>query len=35
MFRYKDGAVVKKIKVTFILKTKAIFNTLFLFNKSF
>ena len=35
MFRYRNGAVIKKIKVTFILKVKAIFNTLFLFNKFF
>ena len=35
MFGYGDGAVVKKIGVTFILKAKAIFNTSFLFNKSF
>ena len=35
MFGYKDGVVVKKIKVTFILKVKAIFNALFLFNRSF
>ena len=27
--------MVKKIKVTFILKAKAIFNALFLFNKFF
>ena len=35
MFGYRDGAVVKKVGVTFILKVKAIFNALFLFNKSF
>ena len=35
MFRNKDRAVVKKVGVTFILKVKAIFNALFLFNKSF
>ena len=35
MFGYRDGAVVKKVKVTFILKVKAIFNALFLFNKPF
>ena len=35
MFRYRDGAVIKKVKVTSILKVKAIFNVLFLFNKSF
>ena len=35
MFGHRDGAVVKKIKVTSILKVKAIFNILFLFNKSF
>ena len=35
MFGHRDRAVVKKIKVTFILKVKAIFNALFLFNKSF
>ena len=35
MFGYRDGVVVKKIKITFILKVKAIFNMSFLFNKSF
>ena len=35
MFGYRDKAVVKKIKVTFTLKVKAIFNALFLFNKFF
>ena len=35
MFGYKDKAVIKEIKVTSILKAKAIFNTLFLFNRSF
>ena len=35
MFRYRDEAVVKKIGVIFILKVKAIFDALFLFNKSF
>ena len=30
MFGYRDKAVVKKIKVTSILKIKAIFNILFL-----
>ena len=36
MFGYRDGAIVKKkIGVTSILKVKAIFNALFLFNKSF
>jgi hypothetical protein len=35
MFRHGDGAVVKKIKITFTLKVKAIFNALFLFNKPF
>ena len=35
MFGHKDGAVVKEVKVAFILKVKAIFNALFLFNKSF
>ena len=35
MFGYRDGAVVKKIKVTSIFKVKAIFNMLFLFNRFF
>ena len=35
MFRYRDGAVVKKVGVIFTLKIKAIFNALFLFNKFF
>ena len=35
MFGHRDGAVVKEIGVTFTLKVKAIFNALFLFNKSF
>ena len=35
MFRHKDKAVVKKIEITSTLKVKAIFNILFLFNKSF
>ena len=34
MFGYRDRAVVKK-KITFTLKIKAIFNILFLFNRSF
>ena len=35
MFGYRDGAVVKKVKVTSILKAKAIFDILFSFNGSF
>ena len=35
MFGHRDKAVVKKIKVIFILKAKAIFDILFLFNRSF
>ena len=35
MFGYRDGTVVKKIKITSTLKVKAIFNASFLFNKSF
>ena len=35
MFGYRGRAVVKKIKVTSTLKIKAIFNMLFLFNRSF
>ena len=35
MFGHRNRAVVKKIKVTFIVKVKAIFNTSFLFNKFF
>ena len=35
MFRYRDGAVVKKVKVAFILKAKAIFNASFSFNRFF
>ena len=35
MFGHRDGVVVKKIGVTFILKVKAIFNALFLFNRFF
>ena len=35
MFRYRDGVVVKKVKIAFIFKVKAIFNTLFSFNGFF
>ena len=35
MFGYRDGVIVKEIGVTFIFKVKAIFNTLFSFNRSF
>ena len=35
MFRCRDKAVIKKVKIISILKAKAIFDALFLFNKSF
>ena len=35
MFGHGDGAVVKEVKVTSILKVKAIFDALFLFSRSF
>ena len=35
MFGHRDRAVVKKIEVTSTLKVKAIFDALFLFNRSF
>ena len=35
MFGYGDGAVVKEVEVASILKVKAIFNALFLFNRPF
>ena len=35
MFGHRDGAVVKEVKITSTLKIKAIFDALFLFNKSF
>ena len=35
MFGHRDGAVVKKVGITFTLKVKVIFNALFLFNRPF